>query len=136
IFSGHLDGPRRIKKESFVLPFFRLLPHGKVSERCLFVCFVGDSKSTALLMQLPENHGPIAVHFSCNAVLPFDSLRVSHLYGVGGVPCRLVVLIKQLAPLGDRGKRLGSRRHSLLGSRPKRSEERRVGKECRCRWSP
>ena len=28
------------------------------------------------------------------------------------------------------------REHGLIGSRPTRSEERRVGKECRSRWSP
>src|SRR5215472_64838 len=117
IFHRHLDGPRRIKKESLVPPFLRLLPHGKVPECCLFACFVGNCKSTAVLMQRPKNHGPFTVHPSRNGALPFDTLGVSRLYGVGRVPCRLVVVIKHSAPLGDGRKFFARRRLKLLGSR-------------------
>src|SRR2546426_8232132 len=42
-------------------------------------------------------------------------------------------------PLGDRGQRsltIGKTHRDLSRGRPPRSEERRVGKECRSRWSP
>src|SRR5258705_5737452 len=52
-----------------------------------------------------------------------------------GVPCPYTVA-NGGAPIrcGGRGAGLPGRRGGLVGSR--RSEERRVGKECRSRWSP
>src|SRR3989440_7176127 len=39
-------------------------------------------------------------------------------------------------PLRKRGTRRGSERECVHREAPSRSEERRVGKECRSRWSP
>src|SRR5438034_1565369 len=48
-----------------------------------------------------------------------------------GAPCRLVS-----TDGSRRDKDSGRTTRKLLAKAPKRSEERRVGKECRCRWWP
>src|SRR3989454_7203500 len=73
-----------------------------------------------------------AISLSGAAVLPRHALLQGQADGQ--------VIIRKVSPAADvliNGVRLGAQPTPLLhGDKVERSEERRVGKECRSRWSP
>src|SRR3712207_483857 len=67
-------------------------------------------------------------------LVPGEALDVAVAVGVDGAVREGVVLGR--VPVGGEAQDLACQGAPVLGARRVRSEERRVGKECRSRWSP
>src|SRR5215471_18228868 len=84
--------------------------------------------AAAELNGLPGYTGPRIFFFQAEA-----GIRV--LYVTGVQTCALPIFTSHACRPRKRSN-VSTSRASAVGSSPTRSEERRVGKECRSRWSP
>src|SRR3954449_13053418 len=78
-----------------------------------------------------------AIRAAFTACLPFSSSFSRKAYRSAAFAVRRELLLISSSPLHGHGGSLAHRREGQANvRRPPRSEERRVGKECRSRWSP
>ena len=84
----------------------------------------------------PDNHDGVITHLEpdileCEVKWALESITMSKASGGDGIPAELIKILKDAA-----AKVLHSVCHQTWKTQQWRSEERRVGKECRSRWSP